>query len=116
VLLFAEPLLIQARKGRRLKLGYTHPCALESWHNPIEPCEAWGKTQKAEDWRAKLPRTEAVEQRHSTPKTASFPRVGAYNQGITVQLVICRFVENVCPVSSIATKLYKNPQIHKCFQ
>jgi serine/threonine protein kinase/Flp pilus assembly protein TadD len=56
----AEPLLIQAVEGRRLKLGDTHPHTLESWNNLIDLYEAWNKLDKAEEWRAKLPQTEAV--------------------------------------------------------
>jgi len=52
---------LEAVKGRRLKLGDTHPHTLESWHNLIELYEAWSKPQKAEHWRAKLPQIEAVE-------------------------------------------------------
>jgi hypothetical protein len=39
----------------------THPHTLESWHNLINLYEAWNKPEKAEEWRAKLPQTEAVE-------------------------------------------------------
>jgi hypothetical protein len=35
---------------------------LESWHNLIELYEAWGKPEKAEQWREKLPQKEAVDQ------------------------------------------------------
>lgn len=48
--------------GRRLKLGDIHPNTLESWHNLIELYEAWGKPEKAEEWRKKLPQTKAEEQ------------------------------------------------------
>ena len=58
----AEPLLILAVEGHRLKLGDTHPHTLESLNNLIELYEAWGKPKKAEEWREKLPQTEAVEQ------------------------------------------------------
>jgi hypothetical protein len=58
----AEQLLIQAVKGRRLKLRDTHLHTLESWNNLIELYEAWGKPEKAEEWRAKLPQTEAVDE------------------------------------------------------
>jgi tetratricopeptide (TPR) repeat protein len=57
----AKPLLIQALEGRRLKLGHTHAHTLESWNNLIELYEAWNKPEKAEKWRAKLPRAEAVD-------------------------------------------------------
>ena len=55
-------LLLKAVEGRRLKLGDTHPHNLESWHNLIDLYEAWGKPEHAEEWRAKLPQTETVEQ------------------------------------------------------
>ena len=42
--------------------GENHPANLESLNNLIELYEAWGKPEKAEEWRAKLPLTEAVEQ------------------------------------------------------
>jgi len=57
----AEPLLQEALEGRRLKLGDTHPHTLESWNNLIDLYEAWNKPEKANEWRAKLPQTEAVE-------------------------------------------------------
>jgi len=28
----------------------------------MKPDEAWGKPEKAEEWRAKLPQTDAVEE------------------------------------------------------
>jgi hypothetical protein len=58
----AEPLLKGAYEGRRLRLGDTHPHTIESWNNLIELYEAWDKPEKAEEWRAKLPQIEAVEQ------------------------------------------------------
>jgi hypothetical protein len=51
-----EPLLIGAVEGRRLKLGDTHPHTKESLNNLIDPCEAWGKPEKAEKQRSKLAR------------------------------------------------------------
>jgi len=53
----AEPLMLEALKGRRLKLGDTHPHTLESWNNLIDLYEAWNKPDKANQWRAKLPKT-----------------------------------------------------------
>jgi hypothetical protein len=35
---------------------------LESLSHLIALYEAWGKPEKAEEWRAKLPQTELVEQ------------------------------------------------------
>jgi tetratricopeptide (TPR) repeat protein len=58
----AEPLLLEAIDGRRLKLGDAHPHTLESWNNLIDLYESWDKPEKAEEWRAKLPQTESVEQ------------------------------------------------------
>jgi len=58
----AEPLLLEALKGRRLKLGDTHPHTLESWNNLIDLYEAWNKPEKAEEWREKLQQTEAVDE------------------------------------------------------
>ncbi len=57
-----EKLLLETLNGRRLKLGDTHPHTLESWNNLIELYKAWDKPEKADEWRAKLPKTEAVEQ------------------------------------------------------
>ncbi len=54
--------MLRAVWGRRLTLGDKHPDTLESWNSLIGLYEAWGKPKKAEEWRAKLPRTEAVEQ------------------------------------------------------
>jgi hypothetical protein len=58
----AEPLVIQALEGRRLKLGDEHPHTLESWNKLIELYEAWNKPEKAEQWRAKLLREQAPEE------------------------------------------------------
>jgi len=54
----AKRFFLDAIEGRRLKLGDTHPHTLESWHNLIDLYQAWGKPEKAEEWRAKLPRIE----------------------------------------------------------
>jgi len=43
----AEPLLIQAVKDRRLKLGDTHPHTLQSLNTLIDLYEAWNKPEKA---------------------------------------------------------------------
>ena len=58
----AEPLLREAVKGRRLKLGDKHPHTLESINTLIDLYEAWNKPEKANEWRAKLPQTEAVKE------------------------------------------------------
>jgi hypothetical protein len=49
-------------EGHRLKLGDTHPHTVETLHNLIELYKAWDKPEKAENWRSKLPQTEAVEE------------------------------------------------------
>lgn len=58
----AEPLLLEALEGRRIKLGDTHPHTLESWNNLITLYEAWDKPEKANQWRAKLPQTKDVHE------------------------------------------------------
>ena len=58
----AEPLLLEAVEGRRLKLGDTHPHTLESIKNLIGLYELLNKPEEAEKLRAKSPQTEAVEQ------------------------------------------------------
>jgi len=52
----AEPLLLDAIEGRRRKLGDTHPHTLESMNNLITLYEVWNKPEKANQWRAKLPK------------------------------------------------------------
>jgi hypothetical protein len=46
------------KKGRRLKLGDTHPHTLQSRQNLIELYEIWDKPEEAEKWRAKLSNQE----------------------------------------------------------
>ena len=58
----AERLLREALEGRRTKLSDEHPHTLESWHNLIELYKAWDKLEEADKWRAKLPRTEAIDE------------------------------------------------------
>ena len=41
-----------------LKLGDTHPHTLESMNNLIELYKAWNKSEKANEWREKLPQME----------------------------------------------------------
>jgi hypothetical protein len=53
--------LLKPLKGRRLKLGDTHPHTLESMKNLIEHYKAWGKPEKAEEWRVKLLEKEAMD-------------------------------------------------------
>ena len=52
----AEPLLLEAIEGRRLKLGDKHPHTQDSMRNLIALYEAWGKPEKAAQWRARMPR------------------------------------------------------------
>jgi hypothetical protein len=56
----SESLLVETIEGRRLKLGNNHSHTLELLNNLIELYEAWNKPEKANEWRAKLPKTEAV--------------------------------------------------------
>jgi len=58
----SEPLLLQAVEGRRLKLGDTHPHTQQSLNHLIDLYETWDKLEKAEEWRAKLPQTEVVDE------------------------------------------------------
>ena len=58
----AEPLLLEALKGRRLNLGDTHPHTLKSWNQLIDLYKAWNKPEKAEVWRAKLRQIEDFEE------------------------------------------------------
>jgi hypothetical protein len=57
----SEPLLLEAINGRRLKLGDTHPHTMESILALIDLYEAWNKPENAKEWRAKLPKTEALD-------------------------------------------------------
>jgi serine/threonine protein kinase/tetratricopeptide (TPR) repeat protein len=59
----AEPLLLEAIEGRIQKLGPQHPHTLVSIRNLIELYETLGKLELAEQWRAKLPGTEAAGER-----------------------------------------------------
>ncbi len=58
----AESLLLETLEDRCKVLGEEHPDTLGSLNNLIELYEAWGKPEKAEEWRAKLPQTKTVEQ------------------------------------------------------
>jgi len=51
-----------AAEGGRLKLGDTHPHTLESLNTHIDLFETWNKTEKANEWRAKLLRIEDFEE------------------------------------------------------
>lgn len=57
-----EKKLLEAIKARQFKLGDTHPHTVQSWYNLIDLYGAWGKPDKTEKWRAKLPQTKTVEQ------------------------------------------------------
>jgi len=50
----AEPLLLKALEGRRLKLGDTHLHTKESLNNLIDLYEAWNKPEQARQWKVKL--------------------------------------------------------------
>jgi len=58
----AEPLLLKALEGRRLRLGDTHPHTVDSLNHLIELYEAWNKPEKVDEWRAKLPQNEDFEE------------------------------------------------------
>jgi hypothetical protein len=55
-------LLLAAVDSYRLKLGDKQPRTLQSLNNLVALYETWGKPEKAEQWRAKLPQTEAVKE------------------------------------------------------
>jgi hypothetical protein len=58
----AEQLLLDAFNGRTTKLGPEHPHTIESIKNLIGLYEAWDKPEKAEEWRGKLPKIEAMDE------------------------------------------------------
>jgi tetratricopeptide (TPR) repeat protein len=58
----AERLLIKALEFSRRVFGEEHPETRACLEHFVRLYEAWGKPQKAEEWRSKLPQTEAVEQ------------------------------------------------------
>lgn len=55
-----ENLLIEAFEGRRPKLKDNHPHTIEWMNKLITLYEALKKPEKAEEWRAKMPPTEAL--------------------------------------------------------
>jgi len=57
-----EPLLLKHQQARRERLGADHPATAVSTKTLIRLYEAWKKPEKAEEWRAKLPQKEPVEQ------------------------------------------------------
>ncbi len=58
----AEALLLDAFELSDRVLGPLDQITIESIGKIVDLYEAWGKPEKAEEWRAKLPQTEAVEQ------------------------------------------------------
>jgi serine/threonine protein kinase len=50
----AEKYLLEAVEGRRLKLGDKHPHTQQSLNNLIALYEAWGKPEKAAEWRDRM--------------------------------------------------------------
>jgi len=58
----AEKLLLEAVEGQRLKLGDNHPHTQKSMKILIALYKAWNKPEKANQWRAKLPRQQPKEQ------------------------------------------------------
>ena len=58
----AEPLLLKAEQTARRVFGNDHKITNASVNNLIKLYEAWGKPEKAEQWRAKLPRKQATEE------------------------------------------------------
>ena len=49
-------------EGGARVLGKQHPRTLSAMNELIKLYETWGKPEKAEEWRAKLPKTKAIEQ------------------------------------------------------
>jgi WD40 repeat protein/serine/threonine protein kinase len=56
-----EVMLIETLDIQRRVLGEEHPDTLRSMNKLIELYNAWGKPEKAEEWRAKLPRKKDTE-------------------------------------------------------
>ena len=57
-----EGILLEAIKGRRLKPRGTHPHTIESIKSLIDLYKACNKSEKANQWRVKLPQIEAVDE------------------------------------------------------
>lgn len=49
-----EPLLLDAVKGRRLKLRDQHPHTLDSVDHLIDLYQAWGRPEEAKKWQTEL--------------------------------------------------------------
>ena len=58
-----DPLLVKVAEANRHRLGEEHRYTLESINELIELYEAWGKPEKAKEWRAKLPRKKGTEKK-----------------------------------------------------
>jgi hypothetical protein len=58
----AEPLLLEAFRGRETKLGPGHPHAVESLNQLVALYESWNKRDETAKWRMKLSQTEAMEE------------------------------------------------------
>ena len=59
---FLENDALGSIETQRLIIGVEHIHTLQSSHNLIDLYEAWNKPEETEEWQAKLPQTEAVEQ------------------------------------------------------
>lgn len=53
---------MDAVKGRRLKLGGTHPHTKESLNSLIDLYEAWNKPDRTKEWRERLAQIEDSEE------------------------------------------------------
>ena len=99
-----------------LKLSDTHSHTLESMRNLIKLYEAWNKTEKAKEWRAKLPQTETVNEWHNALKMAQISSVGAYNRCTTIQPLISPFMKTTHLVSILFTGSYGGVKICRRLQ
>ena len=59
----AELLSLKTLEIRRRVLGEEHPDTVKSINNLVKLYEAWGKQEKAEEWRAKLPPKKDTEEK-----------------------------------------------------
>jgi predicted Zn-dependent protease len=58
----AEPLLVEVVELSEDVLVEGHPDTVAAMNVLIKLYEAWGKPQKAEEWRSKLPRKKGTEE------------------------------------------------------
>ena len=58
----AEPLLLEAFRGRETKLGPHHPRTLESAKQLVTLYESWPKPDEAQKWRARMAQTRVTGQ------------------------------------------------------